>query len=42
MFKIENKMVVLGARETTPTPVAGGIFYSGSNEWFVGYDNAPT
>ena len=42
MFKIENKMVVLGARDTTPTAVAGGIFYSGSNEWFVGYDVAPT
>ena len=42
MFKIENKMVVLGAKDTTPTPVAGGIFYSGSNEWFVGYENAPT
>jgi hypothetical protein len=42
MFKIENKMVVLGAKDTTPTAVAGGIFYSGSNEWFVGYDNAPT
>ena len=42
MFKIENKMVVLGAKDTTPTAVAGGIFYSGSNEWFVGYDVAPT
>ena len=42
MFKIEDKMVVLGAKDTTPTAVAGGIFYSGSNEWFVGYDVAPT
>jgi hypothetical protein len=42
MLKIENKMVVLGAKDTTPTAVAGGIFYSGSNEWYVGYDVAPT
>ena len=42
MFKIENKMVVLGARTSTPTATAGGIFYSGSSEWFMGYGTGPT
>ena len=39
MFKIENKMVVLGARDTTPTATAGGIFYSGSDAFYFGYEN---
>ena len=38
MFKIENKMVVLGARDTTPTATAGGIFYSGSDAFYFGYE----
>ncbi len=42
MFKIENKMVVLGAKTTTPTATAGGMFYSGSDEWFFGYSSDPT
>ena len=39
MFKIENKMVVLGAIDTTPTATAGGIFYSGSDAFYFGYEN---
>ena len=39
MFKIENKMVVLGARDTTPTATAGGIFYSGSDAFYFGYES---
>jgi hypothetical protein len=42
MFKIENKMVVLGSRDTTPTATAGGMFYSGSDEWFFGYSSDPS
>jgi hypothetical protein len=42
MFKIENKMVVLGAKTTTPTATAGGMFYSGSDEWFLGYSSDPS
>ena len=42
MFKIENKMVVLGARDTTPTATAGGIFYSGSDAFYFGYENEVT
>ena len=43
MFKIENKMVVLGAVEgAPPTATAGGMFYSGSDEWFFGYSNDPS
>ena len=39
MFKIENKVAILGARTTTPTAVAGGIFYSGSDVFYFGYEN---
>jgi hypothetical protein len=39
MFKIENKVAVLGARETTPSAQAGGIFYSSSDAFFFGYEN---
>ena len=42
MFKIDNKMVVLGTvTGAPPTAVAGGIYYSGSDEWFVGYSDSP-
>ena len=44
MFKAtHDKMLVFGAvTGTTPTPVAGGLIYSGSDEWFLGYENDPT
>jgi len=42
MFKIENNMAVFGALNTTPTATAGGMFYSGSDEWFMGHDGIPT
>ena len=42
MFKIDNKMAVLGTLTTTPTAVAGGLFYSGSDEWFFGYSSDPS
>jgi len=42
MFKIENKVVVLGARTTTPTAQAGGLFYSGSDAWYLGYSSDPS
>jgi hypothetical protein len=42
MFKIDNKAVVLGTvTGAPPTAVAGGIYYSGSDEWFVGYSDSP-
>ena len=40
--QIDDKVIVLGASTTTPTAQAGGLFYSGSDEWFLGYTNAPT
>ena len=41
-FQVDDKVVVLGARSSTPTAVAGGLFYSGSDQWFLGYDqNTP-
>ena len=39
-FQVDDKVVVLGARTTTPTAVAGGLFYSGSDQWFLGYENS--
>ncbi|MBC8428380.1 hypothetical protein H8D04_00710 [bacterium] len=42
MFKIENKVMVLGSLSTTPSATAGGMFYSGSDEWFMGFDSIPT
>ena len=38
-FQVDDKVVVLGARTSTPTAVAGGLFYSGSDQWFLGYEN---
>tara|TARA_B100001248_G_scaffold257485_1_gene240068 strand:- start:525 stop:1535 length:1011 start_codon:yes stop_codon:yes gene_type:complete len=41
-FQVDDKVIVMGARTTTPTAVAGGLFYSGSDQWFLGYDqNTP-
>ena len=40
MFKIENKVAVLGAvTGAPPTAVAGGIYYSGSDDFYFGYEN---
>ena len=40
--QFDDKVLVLGSRTTAPTPVAGGLYYSGSDEWFLGYENSPT
>mgnify|MGYP003133039997 FL=1 len=37
--QFDDKVLVLGSLNTAPTPVAGGLFYSGSDEWFLGYEN---
>ena len=43
MFKIENKMVVLGAvTGAPPTATAGGLYYSGSDAWYLGYNSEPS
>jgi hypothetical protein len=43
MFKIQNKMAVLGTiTGAAPTAVAGGLYYSGSDQWFLGYSGDPT
>jgi hypothetical protein len=37
-FQVNNEgTVVLGKLNTTPTAVSGGIFYSASNEFFLGF-----
>ena len=43
MFKIDNKMVVLGTvTGAPPTATAGGLYYSGSDAWFLGYNSDPS
>ena len=43
MFKIQNKIAVLGTIDgASPSPTAGGLMYSGSDEWYLGYDTGPT
>ena len=43
MFKIDNKMVVLGAvTGAPPTATAGGLYYSGSDAWYLGYNSDPS
>ena len=39
--QIDDKVIVVGESATTPTAVAGGMFYS-SSAWFLGYENSPT
>ena len=41
--QFDDKVLVLGSTTgAPPTAVAGGLFYSGSDEWFLGYENSPT
>jgi hypothetical protein len=43
MFKVQNKMAILGTiTGAAPTAVAGGIYYSGSDAWYLGYETSPT
>ena len=43
MFKIDNKVAVLGTvTGAAPTAVAGGLYYSGSDDFFFGYSSDPT
>ena len=43
MFKIQNKVAILGTiTGAAPSAIAGGIYYSGSDAWYLGYDVAPT
>ena len=38
VFKVDSKVVVLSPLNVTPNAVAGGMFYSGSNEWYLGHE----
>jgi hypothetical protein len=43
MFKIDNKVAVLGTvTGAAPSAVAGGIYYSGSDDFYFGYNVDPT
>ena len=39
-FQLDDRVVVLGSLSTTPTAVAGGLFYSGSDQFFLGFQGA--
>ena len=39
--QVDDKVIVVGESATTPTAVAGGMFYS-SSAWFLGYENSPS
>ena len=39
--QFDDKVIVLGAKTgATPTPVAGGLFYSGSDEFYLGFEGS--
>ena len=40
VFQLDDKVVVVGARTTTPSAVAGGLFYSGSDAWYLGFEGS--
>ena len=43
MFKIDNKVAVLGTvTGAAPTAVAGGLYFSGSDDFFFGYSGDPS
>tara|TARA_Y100000592_G_scaffold78606_1_gene123679 strand:- start:45 stop:998 length:954 start_codon:yes stop_codon:yes gene_type:complete len=44
VFKAQqDKVFVFGAVEgAEPTPIAGGLIYSGSDAWYLGFENDPT
>ena len=40
-FKLDDKVVVFGAKTgAAPTPVAGGLYYSGSDHFFLGFEGS--
>ena len=39
-IQFDDKVLVMGSvTGAPPTPVAGGLYYSGSDDWFLGYEN---
>tara|TARA_B100001113_G_scaffold352702_1_gene354825 strand:- start:25 stop:1041 length:1017 start_codon:yes stop_codon:yes gene_type:complete len=39
--QFDDKVIVLGAKSgANPTPVAGGLFYSGSDEFYLGFEGS--
>ena len=41
VLQVDDKVVVLGAKTgATPTAVAGGLYYSGSDHWFLGFEGS--
>ena len=38
VFRIGDKFLVMGARSSAPSAMAGGIYYDDSDEWYLGFD----
>jgi hypothetical protein len=39
VFRIGDKFLVMGARSSAPSAIAGGIYYDDSDEWYLGFDS---
>ena len=39
VFRIGDKFLVMGARSSAPSALAGGIYYDDSDEWYLGYES---
>ena len=39
VFRIGDKFLVMGARSSAPSALAGGIYYDDSDEWYLGFDS---
>jgi|TARA_R110002051_G_C8658743_1_gene488693 hypothetical protein len=39
VFRVGDKFLVMGARSSAPSAMAGGIYYDDSDEWYLGFDS---
>ena len=39
VFRIGDKFLVMGARSSAPSAVAGGIYYDDDDDWYLGFDS---
>jgi len=39
VFRVGDKFLVMGARSSAPSAMAGGIYYDVSDEWYLGFDS---
>ncbi len=39
VFRIGDKFLVMGARSSAPSAIAGGIYYDDDDDWYLGFDS---